>query len=66
MSQNATVMAFRKRLSKRGYKNISIYKIKGLEAIEKPDTYKISAIEPLGNTEVKTEYTMTKMYYTFK
>ena len=42
MAQAPTVMAFRKRLKKRGYKEITITKVKGY-----PDSYAISASEPL-------------------
>ena len=66
MAQSTTIMAFRKRLAFRGYTNISIKKIKGYEALQKPDTYKITATEPLGKTTVTTEYSTEKMPHSFR
>ncbi|WMJ23338.1 hypothetical protein RBG61_01365 [Paludicola sp. MB14-C6] len=61
MSQNTTVMSFRKRLTKRGYKDISIKVIKDVA-----DTYKISAVEPLGGTLIQANYNIIAMYNSFR
>lgn len=64
MAQSTTVMAFRKRLKNHGYTNISIKEQRGYFA--KPDTYNIRAIEPLGKTIIKVEYTITEMHHSFR
>ena len=66
MAQNATVMAFRKRLAFRGYTNISIKKLKGYRGEMHPNTYQITAIEPLGKYPIITEYHITEMNNAFR
>lgn len=58
--QNNIVMAFRKRLKKRGYENISIYKY------PRGNIYDIRAIEPLGGTPVKVDRSLEWMYHSFR
>ena len=61
--QNVAIMAFRKRLGKRGYTDISIRK-----KIEKKDTglYVIIAVEPLAGNKVTAEYTIAQMARAFR
>lgn len=58
--QSTVVMAFRKRLSKRGYKNICIKKSK------ENDIYIVLAKEPLAGVVVQAEYSNEKMYRSFR
>lgn len=62
--QDCTVMAFRKRLLKRGYTSVSIRR-------EKSDgiysgNYIVSAIEPLGKNFVSTVYSIVAMRCSFR
>ena len=66
MAQNATVMAFRKRLAFRGYTEISIKKLKGYAAELNPNSYQIKAKEPLGKQTIIVTYNINEMYNTFK
>ena len=56
MAQNTIVMAFRKRLSKRGYTDISIYRLHG-------DEYQVKAREPLANQIVVVRLQRMQMHY---
>lgn len=59
MAQNNIIMAFRKRLKKRGYRDISIrFKGSGL--------YVISAIEPLSEERVRVERGVVFMSHAFR
>ncbi len=59
--QIPVVMAFRKRLKKRGYIDVSIYKEKGEENL-----YKITAVEPLAKTVIVKLATIEYMFNSFK
>ena len=61
MPQNATVMAFRKRLKSYGYKEIEIWKIAGYI-----DLYQVRAKEPLGNQLIRVEMNSTQMHNSFR
>lgn len=58
--QSNVVMAFRKRLKKRGYTDISI-KYNKEKAI-----YNIKAIEPLGHLCICADYSIIAMHHSFK
>lgn len=58
--QDNVVMAFRKRLKKRGYTDISI------KYNKKKDIYNIKAIEPLGHLCICVDYSITAMYDSFR
>lgn len=58
--QDKILLALRKRLSKRGYTNIHIYKATG--TIEE-EIYRISAVEPLAKKEVETEVSIIQANY---
>lgn len=53
--QNVVILAFRKRLKKRGYSNVSICKVKDSE------NYLVTAIEPLAGIQVSCEYDIFAM-----
>lgn len=55
MAQSNTVMAFRKRLKKRGYQDIRI-------ELYKPGVYLVSALEPLAGMGVQREMMEQDMY----
>lgn len=57
--QRTIVMAFRKRLKKRGYSEVSIVKIKD------SSSYKVKAIEPLAGVFVEVEYSEVEMSHAF-
>ena len=59
--QPTYVMAFRKRLKKRGYTDIKIYR-----AVYSQDIYLVSAIEPLAGFGVQRECTIEFMHQAFK
>lgn len=59
--QPTYVMAFRKRLKKRGYVDLSILKIK-----DKPGMYLVSAREPLTFTSVSRECDLKYLCHAFK
>ena len=61
MAQSATVMAFRKRLSKRGYINISIFRL-----FEYADRYEVRAVEPLAGKLVIVELSVAEMNGMFR
>lgn len=58
--QDTIVMAFRKRLKKRGYSEISIYKRADGAA------YDVTAREPLTGAKVSGIFTLSDMYRKFK
>lgn len=58
--QSPVIMAFRKRLGKRGYREISIFKIKDSA------NYRVTATEPLGGVLVTAEYSLGQMDRSFK
>lgn len=53
MAQNNIVMAFRKRMKRFGYHDITIKHIKG---VKRSDIYQVSAIEPLSGVRVSVVY----------
>jgi len=59
--QKPTVMAFRKRMKKRGYKDIRIY-----ESAWQYNVYDVSGVEPLAGTRVKTQVTIDEMHLAFR
>jgi hypothetical protein len=60
--QKPVVMAFRKRLSKRGYERISIKRlIYGYD-----DVFVVTAVEPLSGSFVKAEYSIIRMDRSFR
>ncbi len=59
--QSPIVMAFRKRLKKRGYTEISIKMIK-----EDNQSYIVSAIEPLAHQKIIATYSIIGMCNSFK
>ena len=63
--QDIVVGAFRKRLSKRGYSNISIKRDKLVSGF-KSNFYNVTAIEPLSNTLVCTKLSVIDMYSMFR
>lgn len=65
MAQALEVMAFRKRLKKRGYTDIKIEKLP--PDPEKPvDLYLVQALEPLAGMGVQVEMTLVDMYHAMK
>lgn len=58
--QNTTIMAFRKRLKKRGYVDVSIKKLKD------SDLYLVTAVEPLAKIQVSRECSIVFMYNKFR
>lgn len=58
--QNLVVLAFRKRLKKRGYLNISIHKVKG------SDEYTVTAVEPLAGVQVSRRLDLFDMNQGFR
>lgn len=58
--QNVHILAFRKRLKKRGYTNISIKKKKD------SDLYIVSAVEPLAKVDIVTSYSIYDMSKSFR
>lgn len=58
--QNPVIMAFRKRLKKRGYKDVSI------KFNKESGLYVISALEPLANTLINVEYSIDRMFRSFR
>ena len=64
--QKVQVMAFRKRLKKRGYKDISIIQKKDDNGKVIPLTYIITAQEPLTKETVSAVYTIDQMIITFR
>lgn len=58
--QKPVIMAFRKRLKKRGYTDISICKERD------SDEYVVNAAEPLAHVVVTCKYTIVAMYNSFR
>lgn len=58
--QNPVIMAFRKRLKKRGYKDVSI------KFNKESGLYVISALELLANTLINVEYSIDRMFGSFR
>ena len=61
MSQSPVIMAFRKRLKKRGYTDISIVRVYGYM-----DRFKVSACDPLFHRYGHIELTLTEMFDLFR
>lgn len=55
MAQCHALLSFRKRLAKRGYKDIHIKQARNDAGKVKPDIYVVSAVEPLSGSVVTTE-----------
>ena len=62
--QNHEVMAFRKRLKKRGYTKVSIFK--DYENGRPNGYYEVHANEPLAKTRVVVKLTPYEMYHMFR
>lgn len=58
--QDSIVRAFRKRMQKRGYTDITIKKSK-----ESLDTYLVTATEPLFQTKLSGIHSLVAMYHLF-
>ena len=54
--QTQSIMAFRKRLKKRGYTNISIIRCKDKTRENYKNFYTVTANEPLANQKIVVEY----------
>jgi len=63
--QNNVVMAFRKRLKKYGYRDISIRQVRNDNGATTGE-YTVTAVEPLGGTVVHVYYTLMMMHHAFK
>ena len=63
--QNNVVMAFRKRMKRYGYRDISIRMARSQSGIPLGQ-YTVSAVEPLGGVVVQTCYTVSMMHHAFK
>ncbi len=61
MSQNRTVMAFRKRMKHWGWSDIRIE----CDLFNK-ELYWVQAIEPLSGTRIRTSLTLTQMHQRFR
>lgn len=61
--QHHILLAFRKRLLNRGYRNISICKARDENNNIKSDYYVVTATEPLTNTVVSAEFQLSSFYY---
>lgn len=59
MSQNRIVLAFRKRLSMRGYSSVHIHFLRD-------DVYLVSAFEPLAGFGVSCEMSLAEMYHSMR
>lgn len=62
--QDIVVGAFRKRLSKRGYSNISIKRVRS--PFISSERYLVSAREPLAFEFVSVELSIESMYHMFR
>lgn len=60
--QPAYVMAYRKRLKKRGYSNINIKRV----IRSKADAYLVTAVEPLSGQQVKQIVNAVIMHNSFR
>ena len=63
--QNNVVMAFRKRLKKNGYQDISIRQVRNELGIPTSE-YSVKAVEPLGGVIIHVLYTVQMMHNAFK
>lgn len=61
--QNSCIGAFRKRLRKRGYTDISIVRCKDKTKKDYKNLYIVSAVEPLAHQKVFVEYHIIDFYY---
>ena len=61
--QDASIMAFRKRLKKRGYTNISIVRCKDKTRENYKNFYTVTANEPLANQKIVVEYPFVAFYW---
>lgn len=64
--QDTRIMAFRKRLKKRGYDDIKIKRVYPETKVNGDYLYEVSAIDPLTRKYVKADYTATRMNYSFR
>lgn len=55
------IMAFRKRLSKRGYREISIKRVK-----DSSDIYVVTAVEPLAHQQITVNMSIGRMWSDFR
>ena len=61
--QDSCIGAFRKRLRKRGYTDISIVRCKDKTKKDYKKFYIVSAVEPLAHQKVVVEYHIIDFYY---
>ena len=64
--QCPALLAFRKRLSKRGYTDIHIRQAFDVDGKIKPDRYVVTAVEPLSKTVVFVEHSVTHLRNMFR
>jgi len=64
--QNPTIMAFRKRLKKRGYDDVKIKLVRPKTKVNGCWLYSVSAIDPLTRNVVKADYTIIGMDNSFR
>ena len=62
MAQCHILLAFRKRLAKRGYKDIHIKQARDNAGKVKNDIYVVSAVEPLSGSVVSAERSVIALY----
>lgn len=66
MAQAHEVMAFRKRLKKRGYTGIHILKLPPEPEKRPYDLYLVQAVEPLAGMGVRVEMDIVDMFHAFQ
>lgn len=64
--QCPVLLAFRKRLSNRGYTDIHIRRAVDDDGKIKPDRYVVTAVEPLSETVVSVEYSVIHLANMFR
>jgi hypothetical protein len=64
--QSHIIMAFRKRLKKRGYNEIKIKKVYPEKILGWGYLYTVSVVEPLAKTKITVDYTLNGMDMSFK
>lgn len=64
--QNHIILAFRKRLKKRGYTDISVFQVKHPLTRRFTGNYLVRAVEPLSGVAVSRECTLEYMDYAFR
>lgn len=64
--QNCIILAFRKRLKKRGYTDISVFQVKHPLTRRFTGNYLVRAVEPLSGVAVSRECTLEYMDHAFR